>query len=317
MMDDKQTLKDKIIEIEGTCISVSQFPDSIYHYTDVNGVYNIINNKCFWLTKSDFLNDERELVYFYDILKNVLEENKFSNINFDFVGWLRAIAHDKLKNTFILSFSTDKDSLPLWEMYANGKGYNIGMQCEQVSDEFWDENIFITNAKNQKIYMTRKNDTGQFCGVSKFVIYDDKIQKDRVKELLDGIDLSIEFIRRYKEDTSACNLVRALECRIASEFINCMMLFKDKSFSYEREFRIVYNIINCDELDIVKYRIKNDIIVPYIELGFEDVIIKSIRLSPRLKNDTLAVKGLNSFIDTINMENTSNIEVLFSQSSIR
>lgn len=316
-MINKQNLKDEIVRIYGSCIKLPENPSNIYHYTDVNGLYNIIDNKCFWLTKSDFLNDERELIYFYDILKDVLKENKFNNINFDFVDWLKSASYDNLNNTFILSFSVDKDSLPLWEMYANGIGYNLGLQYSKYFDELWDEKMFITTSDDRKIYMTRKNDTGQFCGVSKFVIYDNTVQKNRVKEFLRGIDLSLEFIKKYNEDEYECDCVKDLQFRIINEFVNCMMLFKDKSFSYEKEYRIVYNIINCDELDIVKHRISNGRIIPYIELGFEDVFIESITISPRLKNDNLAIKGLNSFIDTINRQNDSQIKILFPESSIR
>lgn len=316
-MDRKQSLKDEILEIDTSCINIAENPDKIYHYTDVNGIYNIINNKSFWLTKSDFLNDEKELVYFYKILKIVLKENEFENINFDFVEWLKVVASESLKNVFILSFSTEKDSLPLWEMYANGNGYNMEIQYNKYFNEFWNKNIFVTTSTNEKIYMTRKNDSGKFCGVEEFVVYDETVQKNRVKELLEGIDKSIEFVNEYNEDTKECGLVRELQSRIASELINCMMLFKDKSFSYEKEYRIVYNIIDCDELDIVKHRISNGRIIPYIELGFENMFIESIRVSPRLKNDILSVKGLTSFINKINRKNGSQIEIIPSESSIR
>ena len=36
---------------------------TLYHYTKCNGVNGILENNCFWATKSDFLNDPKEFSY--------------------------------------------------------------------------------------------------------------------------------------------------------------------------------------------------------------------------------------------------------------
>lgn len=316
-MSKKEILVNDIAEIYAKCISLPDRPDKLYHYTGVEGMYNIIKNKYFRLTKSDFLNDEKELIYFYDILKEVLEENEFSNLDLLFINWLKKEGDKKLENTFILSFTKESDSLPLWEIYANGRGYNLEVDYHNFFREIGGEKIYISTIANDRIYLTRKNDTGQFCGISDFVVYDRTLQKDKVKELLRGVDLSIEYMECYSEEIWF-NMIREMKSRILSEFINCMMLFKEKSFSYEKEYRVVYNIINCDQLDIVRHRISNGIVVPYIELGFVNNVIDSVTISPRLKDEILAIKGLASFVNTMNKHNGSNkIEVCISKSSIR
>jgi len=313
----KESLINDIFAIYAECTDPPKRPVELYHYTGVEAVYNIIKNKCFWLTKSDFLNDEKELFYFYDILKEVLEENEFSNLNLEFIDWLKIESDEKLENTFILSFTRESDSLPLWEMYANGRGYNLEVEYNKFFEEFWSGDMYISTCDSKKIYLTRKNDTKEFCGVSDFVVYDRQLQKDKVNELLRGVDLSIEFMDNYPEEIQF-NMIREMKYRILSEFINCIMLFKDESFSYEKEFRVVYNIINCDQLDIVRHRISNGRIIPYIQLGTENNIIDSVRLSPRLKDDILSVKGLVSFVNTTNKFNEFNkISIDYSKSSIR
>lgn len=51
-------------------------------------------------------------------------------------------------------------------------------------------------------------------------------------------------------------------------YISYIMIFKDESFSYEGEYRAVYNVINW-ELESIKHRVKDGKIVPYIELVVE------------------------------------------------
>ncbi|MCS4461730.1 DUF2971 domain-containing protein [Clostridium botulinum] len=269
------------------------------------------------MTKSDFLNDEKELVYFYDVLKEVVEGTRFMGIDEKFIDSLKRESDKILENTFILSFTKDSDSLPLWEMYSKGKGYNLEITYDKFFDARWQEKVYISNNNNNKIYLTRNNDNRQFFGPTNFVVYDRSLQKEKIYELLKGIDLSREFRLTYPEDIKSIPIIE-MQKRILSEFVDYMVLFKDESFSYENEFRIVYNIIDCDQLNIVKHRIINDRIVPYIELGIEENVIDSVTISPRLKSDILSVKGLNSFINSINNLNESDkISVACSQHSIR
>lgn len=316
-MDEKQMLVNDIYKSYRKCDFRPERPEKIYHYTGVQGIYNIIKSKCLWMTKSDFLNDEKELVYFYDVLKEVVEESRFMGIDENFIEQLKIQADKMLRHTFILSFSTESDSLPLWEMYSKGKGYNLETSYRKLFDAVWYGKGYISTNNNEKIYLTRKNDTGRFCGTSNLVIYDRKLQKKKIKEILRGLNLCMQFKLMYPEDIKTTPIIE-IEKRISSELVDYMMLFKDESFSYENEFRIVYNIIDCDQLNIVKHRIINDRIVPYIELGIEENFIDSVTISPRLESDVLSIKGLNSFVNSINDLNESEkISVCCSEHSIR
>nr|WP_276576034.1 hypothetical protein [Oceanirhabdus seepicola] len=204
-------------------------------------------------------------------------------------------------------------------MYANGRGYNLEIYYDKYFNELWNQKAYVSsvNKNNEKIYLDRKNDTKQFCGVSDYVLYDKQSQKNRINELLMGLDYSIEFMDKYPGEIEY-HIISEMKSRILSEIINCMMLYKDEYFSYEKEYRIAYNISNCNELGIVRHRVRNDIIIPYIELGFDNNVIESIAISPRLKNDVMAIKGLNSFVDSVNKINKLNqIKVVFSECSIR
>lgn len=46
----------------------------LYHYTKSNGINGIMNNKCFWATKNDFLNDPNEFSYVNKILREVCSD---------------------------------------------------------------------------------------------------------------------------------------------------------------------------------------------------------------------------------------------------
>ena len=44
---------------------------TLYHYTQIAGVQGILDEKSFWATKSDFLNDPREFSYIIEVIQQM------------------------------------------------------------------------------------------------------------------------------------------------------------------------------------------------------------------------------------------------------
>lgn len=44
----------------------------LYHYTNNSGAKGIVENRCFWVTRSDYLDDKSEIKYICEVLKGVI-----------------------------------------------------------------------------------------------------------------------------------------------------------------------------------------------------------------------------------------------------
>ena len=105
----------------------------LYHYTTGQGIFGILNSSKLHCSNINFLNDPSEETYFKEVLSEVLAAS----------NECRAI-HDKLYNQsyeevilnptakFIVSFSKNPDSLSMWNYYASGNGYSIGIDIDSV-----------------------------------------------------------------------------------------------------------------------------------------------------------------------------------------
>lgn len=117
----------------------------IYHYTKSNGVNGIIKNNCFWATKSNFLNDPKEFSYIENIVLPVCNEyikNDTYKMMFIEDVMEESVLLDGGENTdyFVLSFSNCRDSITMWEQFANRTGYNIAFSSDDIVKRIGEEN---------------------------------------------------------------------------------------------------------------------------------------------------------------------------------
>lgn len=109
-----------------------------YHYTDA--FYDIMESHVFRFIHADYFNDKTEGKVIFEILKEVIEENKdklkkdyqyLSSIKYlDNIGaWSdeNGIYHGDKYESYIVCFSFLKDNAYLWENYTSEKGFNIGV----------------------------------------------------------------------------------------------------------------------------------------------------------------------------------------------
>ena len=102
-----------------------------------DGINGIMNNKCFWATKNDFLNDPKEFLYVNKILKKVLI-NYIGND--DKIGmFLEDVNKSGNSEYFVLSFSCCRDSITMWAEF--GKSIFAGsikdVICRQLDIPFF------------------------------------------------------------------------------------------------------------------------------------------------------------------------------------
>lgn len=168
---------------------------------------------------------------------------------------------DNIKDdSFIISLSQNVDFLPMWSMYGmNGSGIMIGFDRLMLEQT---ENTHLLRI----IYLTEKG-----------------------KELFRKIKEEIYSLKKENEyDNEIFLLERFLRLSI---FVGT----KEPSYEYEQEARIrVYNKSDSN----IKYRLKGNLIVPYVEQYYPKSALKEIWIGPT--NDMeRATQSLQTYLDHI------------------
>lgn len=237
--------------------------NTIYHYTSAEGILGIFESYKlqFRFTKADNLNDVSEGCDWLNQIEKACIELKNSNeinqmqfnevIKFSDKEYIYHFLNDNsatssgddeydysTKDAYILCFSKKRDCLPMWNYYTNNSstGYAIGFNSD----------ILLKFFQNIRFNVHH-------------VIYDDATKINALKFMISA------WLEKndYK--------------RIAWELYNYSYRFKHKAFEYEDEIRVIYYYDHRDtDLPEIRFRSRNGLIVPYIQLSFEDSYIKDI-----------------------------------------
>jgi len=265
-------------------------PEVLYHYSSTEKLKGILNTNVFWASNINDLNDRSEYQYGIDVIRRVLTSID-SSFNSNFIG-LFIDQIDKFErdigSIFILSLSTNGDSLPLWQAYSNLDGYNIGLDLH-----------FVLNNTPPDI----------LC--HGHVIYSKEKQEQIINEK--ATDL-YEF---YKEFAPNCekdefNIIFGF---IFTQVLNYITLFKHPAFEHENEYRFVYYVNGSTESRIkVTGQGK-----PYVEITTEildylsnELPLVEIRMGPKNVNNKEDVLSI-----FINNENTREINIFKSDIPLR
>lgn len=275
----------------GFNICVTEKP-VLYHYTDLKGLKGILESGCFWVSRSDSLNDLSEINYIKIILKSACELlisdfDKYKNARFDPKGTLlnnliKYINYlgDKFSSSasdydiFVLSLSENVESLALFSNYSNGNGCNIGFD-------------FSSFLPKSSVFMN-------YCGCSVTsgkVIYDFEQQITIIIEdilnLYNSVsDRLVELkIRVFNQDIYNKIFFDIMNVILIKTHIYALF-FKHFTFFHEEEYRYAFIVPNEIGRNIVKHRECRSLKIPYIEFFLNKKLpITSIRLAPRCKLD--------------------------------
>lgn len=290
---------------------------SIFHYTDTNALLKIIENKEFWITDSNFLNDSSETVYINNILSEVCSDFKLTD---EFMKKLNIYCKKTInqkEKRYMISFSTDKDSLTLWSEFSGFYGCCIEFEINKLRSIF---DSFIENNHNK-------------CFVEGKVIYDRSKQKELLINMFERNINSIkddyhirnkieinELFNNYEENNNEA-IIKNLYYSLLGELKYYALFFKDECFKNENEYRIVFvddgtKKTSSDEL---YFREKNGSIIPYIKMSLsnkENVLpIKSILVGSK-NNSDISIDGVKYFLKKYNY-NLSEITVSKSKITLR
>ncbi len=275
-----------------------------YHYTSPQGLKGILSTRTLFFTDSQFLNDFREKINInselelfwhnynkrYDVgFLNLLKRIRVTNYEDSGFSYIDRNT-DELCRYFVLSLSTNGDSLSMWKYYTKTNdydGYCLELFNMALSDE-WIDRI-----------------TGVAVIASQIKYYSDEKQQI----LLDIIDRLYRIWKSYQ-------FSEMLDKKIIQEFTSWIsieaLFFKDECFEDERETRYVaivprnelyhlYYEYNGVKYKMYDFRIVNGAFIPFIKMPFNDWnleecwAIRSIRIGPS-SNARQKEAGLKQFI---------------------
>ena len=286
--------------------------ETIYHYCLLDTFIQIIKNKTLRLSDLNKTNDYMEKKWGIDFLYHVLCEelqNKGIQMNLRETYWYNDNAHthlEQLENdiklylnhqTLITCFSKEKDMLSQWRAYGgDGVGIAIGFNYSLLKKLLKKQNNFlIGNVIYQKDKQEKKIREELFEPTFNYMY--NMFQQDKVR-----------ISDKYNE-----YFVEEFDCFCEYLDVNIEKVFpfmKNPAFAEEKEVRIVYNTGIYDEMDEsefcsrtcnpinldsknklilqpMQYIAKNDKLVAYVDLKFEDCIcdgiINEIVIGPKAK----------------------------------
>lgn len=119
-------MEDMRIRNNISAVMVQKYGETLYHYTSMNVLNNIIrnDNPQLWFSEASFLNDKRELLDFIDNLKEAVKKAISSdNIQKYDMFFKKVYAKIPQHYPYIFCFSKSEDDVAQWERYAdNAKG---------------------------------------------------------------------------------------------------------------------------------------------------------------------------------------------------
>ena len=264
--------------------------DEIYHYTDINGLLGIVENKSIWLTEASFLNDVEEQLYTLELFENevlnTIVDKKLKNTLSDAIESLRD--RRVIENELVFSCSLDADNLTLWSEFSNAYGYCLGL-------------------KHGEIYKALKDGiSGAFPLLSSLtsakVIYDREDQIKKLKEVVKkSIEISFEdnnislpqdcFVDSYDHvPESTLRMIGGcvnVACKIYSVF------FKRPEYAAEREYR--FYAMGSFGIENLQFRNKNGIPLPFIEIKNDRISesFTSIKIGPKFRDKETVLRAIH------------------------
>lgn len=247
---------------------------SLFHYTDAVAVLSIIEKRKLWLTDIRFMNDSDEALdgarY---VVKEIQDLIKSGDVVTDQALFhLQDFTIDSVnewlaqQHAFIGSFSTIGDHLVQWRSYGN---YAIEFH-ETLKDHLAPVQACVYNVET-KVQLAK-----ELVAEARKSIADELLKHDEY----DGYEIA----------------------KALWGLGDAVNLFKHPSFIEENEIRICR--LESAHSELIKYRVRSGIVVPYLEVDFEPRHIKAVHIGP-MKNQELAVVSMRSFINNFELKNES------------
>lgn len=275
----------------------------VFHYTTIQGLLGIINNKSIWATNTLYLNDASELHYAKDLLKQELTvfrgthpeflraEKLDESLGHFFLETLEdninALLPSQHMGFFVCSFSEDGDLLSQWRGYCgDGGGFSLGFRLSHLK----------TCAEKARFSIKK-------C------IYDQDKQISEIRQLLANLAATFNREISYSNDKQQAwdEKGKQLLADFFLKFIKLAPFLKHPKFAEEKEWRIMVTLKTNIILPKMKFRAGNTMVVPYLEMPLplqgKNLDIDQIFVGPT-SDRTLSATAVEMLLRTQGIDNS-------------
>ncbi len=274
--------------------------NKVYHYTSLSALFSILQNKEFWLSHSKLLNDADEIVWFKEIF--IQEVNKSDIPEYRkklYIHLFEKAFNEYLQNAYVLSFSLEADKTSLWSDFSEKEGCCIEIDIEAYIKQLLGHHYNINYELSHDIYytLTPKEDRLKFAKESLEindllntaiirvmwgnVLYEENATDQIIKKLIINLEGTEDLDDNIRFDTKEI---------LIEQVINYMFFYKKDGFSSEKEYRLVINLRNNEACKAFSFfRIKDNLLIPYIKLKFDlkDKLFSRIIVNPKSDYDSI------------------------------
>ncbi len=269
--DDISQIIEDINEIQYRCeFDMFAMTDDItlWHYTTVDSMFEIIESRQIWMSDARYLNDKSEIFGAYKTIQKVckkISKSLHPVLQRALSDSLIELKEQKQPCIFVTSFSKASDSLSQWKGYANQRnGVSIGFRATKFKQ---------STPLNPNSTLLVK------------VIYSNEDKEAMIRVFLDRLSQFVQQLKTHK------GLDSLLSTSISSYFSICMISFKAECWREECEIRLV---IPHDYEKDVKFRTKSGYIIPYGVYAFEPKT--SLETICLLEQNSLRVVSIQEYL---------------------
>jgi len=236
---------------------------TLYHYTDVNGFFNIIKHKKLWLSGPHNLNDHQEVHWAYHKIQSTLSKlaNEYDHEHIQFI-WDQTNRQKLVP--FTCSLSSDGDLLSQWRAYAkDGSGVAIGLNSELLP---------VTGALPHLSAAINNTIT------TMQVLYDNDVQDGAIDQIIRS---TLDSMKGKNIEESGGIVIEA-----AYKLSGLATIFKNQAFKEECEWRIIHtpqiwgntatNKTTTTAISELCHRASNEKLISYFEYDLSDLISQNI-----------------------------------------
>lgn len=260
--------------------------DTVFHYTNSDGLLGILADRAVWATHIEYLNDSKEFAYARELVEEVIEcmsETAVAGVERSMEEcFLEGVRRARDVSVFVTSFSEFEDRLSQWRAYGTHVGgYALGFRLADLET------------------IAERNPFGQFTEVRVLrCLYDAEKQRQLVESWYTHVS---GWLRAAQANREKWPIGEDFLERLASVMLGRVApVLKHPAFEEESEWRLIVELMTSYRGSAVRTRSGQTTLIPYLPVplttGDEDLQLPSVIIGPTPFR-VLARKGLKQALN--------------------